>query len=96
MGLWQKACVNAVPSATKRSRRGVCTYGLPSAPMVSNRCWSVQYQRTLGGVPRGLAKSVSTCRERAAVVPVATDGRAARAGREPSRCCDVELDDSDT
>jgi hypothetical protein len=48
IGLWHSACVKATPSATNASIVGVATCGLPSAPIVSNRCWSVQYQRMLG------------------------------------------------
>ena len=48
IGLWQYACVNAVPVSTNWSIVGVRTDGFPNAPMVSNRCWSVQYQRMLG------------------------------------------------
>ena len=51
IGLWQKAWVKATPSATSRSSRGVWTCGLPSAPTVSKRCWSVQYQRMFGAGP---------------------------------------------
>ena len=40
--------MKATPSLTKWFNVGVLTYGLPSAPIVSNLCWSVQYQRILG------------------------------------------------
>ena len=48
IGLWQYAWVKAVPRATMASKCGVLTCSLPKAPMVSKRCWSVQYQRILG------------------------------------------------
>ena len=48
IGLWQYALVNATPCFTSWSNTGVLTWGFPNAPMVSNRCWSVQYQRIFG------------------------------------------------
>ncbi len=40
-GDWQKAWVKTKPPATNLSSVGVDTAEWPSAPMVSNRCWSV-------------------------------------------------------
>ena len=51
IGLWQYAWVNANPSEISRSILGVSTWGLPSAPMVSYRCWSVQIHKMFGFVP---------------------------------------------
>ena len=42
--------MDATASCTRLSKVGVWTCGLPRAPKVSNRCWSVQYQRMLGHV----------------------------------------------
>ena len=49
LALWQYACVKAVPSLAKASIVGVFSCGLPSAPIVSKRCWSLQYQTVFGG-----------------------------------------------
>jgi hypothetical protein len=48
MGLWQYVWVKAVPSLTSESKTGVRTCGFPKAPIVSKRCWSVQYQSMFG------------------------------------------------
>ena len=50
MGLWQYVCVNDTPERTRPSMVGVVICGFPSAAIVSNRCWSVQYQRMFGVV----------------------------------------------
>ena len=45
---WQYACVKVTASFINESNLGVRMWGFPSAPIVSNRCLSLQYQRMLG------------------------------------------------
>ena len=65
IGDWQYAFSNETPLPTRRSMFGVRMYSLPSARIVSQRCWSVQIQRMFGRSSAGAAP----CAARPAAVP---------------------------
>ena len=49
MGMPETADVKVVPSAARRSRFGVCTFGSPAKPQAWPRCWSPNSQGLRGG-----------------------------------------------